>query len=388
MKWKVLLGVTLTSVTSVLLACTAFWQLGAAAVTPGSLFAILLGTTVLAGASGWVVQGQLTGPMADLVRSMRGMAEGQVDLSRRLHSSNDEELRDFTHWFNAFVDRVHKMVTQLTQTSSALSRTADNLADSSRTASQGTSNQRQEIAQVASAVSQMSSTVQEVANNVATAATDAGNADTEANEGKQVVAETMDAIRALAHDIQRASDVISQLQKESENIGSVLDVIRGIAEQTNLLALNAAIEAARAGEQGRGFAVVADEVRTLASRTQSSTEEIHAMIERLQHGARDAVSVMEQGRRQAERSVMQAERAGGALAEITRAVSVIKDMTNQIAVASREQSHVTAEINRSINSISQVANATADGSKLNLQHCQSMVDLAKSVDELVTQFRV
>ena len=112
------------------------------------------------------------------------------------------------------------------------------------------------------------------------------------------------------------------------------------------------------------------------------------MIERLQHGARDAVSVMEQGRRQAERSVMQAERAGGALAEITRAVSVIKDMTNQIAVASREQSHVTAEINRSINSISQVANATADGSKLNLQHCQSMVDLAKSVDELVTQFRV
>ena len=248
--------------------------------------------------------------------------------------------------------------------------------------------QRQEIAQVAAAVNQMSSTVQEVANNVATAATDAGSADQEANAGKQVVAETMHSIRALARDIQRASDVISQLQKESENIGSVLDVIRGIAEQTNLLALNAAIEAARAGEQGRGFAVVADEVRTLASRTQSSTEEIHAMIERLQSGARDAVAVMEQGRRQAEDSVVQAEKAGTSLAEITRAVSVIKDMTNQIAVASREQSQVTGEINRSIGSISEVANSTAEGSKVNLQHCQSMVDLARSVEALVTQFRV
>ena len=388
MKWKVLLGITLTSVCCVALACAVVGMLGATATTPGALFAIVLGTGMLAAVAGWIVQSQLTAPMAELVRSMRGMAEGQVDLSRRLHATSDEELRDFAHWFNAFVDRVHRMVNQLSQTSSALSRTADHLADSSRAASQGTNDQRQEISQVASAVNQMSSTVQEVANNVATAATDAGNADTEANEGKQVVAETMDAIRALASDIQRASDVISQLQKESENIGSVLDVIRGIAEQTNLLALNAAIEAARAGEQGRGFAVVADEVRTLASRTQSSTEEIHAMIERLQSGARDAVSVMEQGRRQAERSVMQAERAGGALAEITRAVSVIKDMTNQIAVASREQSHVTAEINRSINSISQVANSTADGSRINLQHCQSMVDLAKSVDELVTQFRL
>ena len=388
MKWKVLLGISLTSVVAVIVATALFTMLDGAIHSPAKIVAIVMAAGLVATAIGWTAQGQILAPLQQMIASMRTIAEGGADLTRRLHAPAGDEMAEFSHWFNAFVERVHRMVNQLTQSAATLTRTADDLADSSRTASQGTVAQRQEIAQVAAAVNQMSGTVQEVANNVATAATDAGSADQEANAGKQVVAETMHSIRALARDIQRASNVISQLQKESENIGSVLDVIRGIAEQTNLLALNAAIEAARAGEQGRGFAVVADEVRTLASRTQSSTEEIHAMIERLQSGARDAVAVMEQGRRQAEDSVLQAEKAGTSLAEITRAVSVIKDMTNQIAVASREQSQVTGEINRSIGSISEVANSTAEGSKVNLSHCQSMVELAKSVEALVTQFRV
>ena len=388
MKWKVLLSITMTSLAAVIVATALFTMVDGAIQSPAKMAAIVMAAGLVAAAIGWIAQGQILAPLHQIIASMRTLAEGGADLTRRLHAPAGHEMSEFAHWFNAFVERVHRMVNQLTQSAATLTRTADDLADSSRTASQGTVAQRQEIAQVASAVNQMSGTVQEVANNVATAATDAGSADQEANAGKQVVAETMHSIRALARDIQRASDVISQLQKESENIGSVLDVIRGIAEQTNLLALNAAIEAARAGEQGRGFAVVADEVRTLASRTQSSTEEIHAMIERLQSGARDAVAVMEQGRRQAEDSVLQAEKAGTSLAEITRAVSVIKDMTNQIAVASREQSQVTGEINRSIGSISEVANSTAEGSKVNLKHCQSMVELARSVEALVTQFRV
>jgi methyl-accepting chemotaxis protein len=197
----------------------------------------------------------------------------------------------------------------------------------------------------------------------------------------------MGAINALARDIDQASEVISNLQKETDSIGSVLDVIRGIAEQTNLLALNAAIEAARAGEQGRGFAVVADEVRTLASRTQASTEEIQNMITKLQTGANQAVQVMVKGKDQAASSVDHASRAGQSLQNITRAVSVIKDMSNQIASASEEQSAVSLEINRNINNISDVANETATGSREISTGANELARLAAELQKLVGHFK-
>jgi methyl-accepting chemotaxis protein len=227
----------------------------------------------------------------------------------------------------------------------------------------------------------MAATSQEVARNTAAAANAARQADSETQAGREVVNQAIDAIDHLAQEVVSAADVIHRLEAESGKIGTVLDVIRGIAEQTNLLALNAAIEAARAGEQGRGFAVVADEVRTLATRTQESTQEIQKMIERLQTGAKSAVQVMEQGRSKAQVSVQQAARAGTSLDTIATAVSAISDMNAQIASAAEEQGAVAEEINRNITNISQIANQTASGAE---QTATASAELAKLAARLQT----
>ncbi len=219
--------------------------------------------------------------------------------------------------------------------------------------------QKGEVDQVATAMTEMSATVHEVARNATEAAEAAQRADEETGKGKMVVSQAIEAIDLLANEVNDAAQVIHRLEQDSDEIGAVLDVIRGIAEQTNLLALNAAIEAARAGEQGRGFAVVADEVRTLAQRTQQSTQEIQNMIERLQSGAQDAVKAMEQGRSRAQVGVEQAAEAGVSLETIAQAVGTISDMNTQIATAAEEQSVVAEEINLNIVSISDMADKIA-----------------------------
>ncbi|NHZ69797.1 MAG: methyl-accepting chemotaxis protein, partial [Thermotogales bacterium] len=256
------------------------------------------------------------------------------------------------------------------------------------TTREGVQRQKSEIDQVATAMTEMAATVQEVARNAATAAGAARDANEEAGSGKRVVKETIQAINSLAGEVQSASDVINQLAADSEAIGGVLDVIRGIAEQTNLLALNAAIEAARAGEQGRGFAVVADEVRTLAQRTQTSTQEIQSMIEKVQSGARNAVNVMESGREQAAGSVSKAGEAGTSLETINSAVSAINDMNMQIASAAEEQSAVAEEINRNIVNIGIVADETADGSNKIANANEDLVRLGGQLQSIVSMFKV
>jgi methyl-accepting chemotaxis protein len=235
---------------------------------------------------------------------------------------------------------------------------------------------------------EMSKTVQDVADSVVNSTRDAEQADTESKLGRDVVGETMDAIEALATDIEAASQVITKLQQDSDSIGTVLDVIRGIAEQTNLLALNAAIEAARAGEQGRGFAVVADEVRTLASRTQESTQEIHGMIERLQAGSQEAVLVMDKGRVQAHASVETAEKARASLVAITTAVSTIRDVSVQISEASSEQLNMTRDINGNIVNISTAVRKTSEGSKEMTTRAEELDQLSSDMLKLVAQFKV
>ncbi len=348
---------------------------------------IALGVTAMALAMSFLIQRSIVTPVNEVVAALKDMAEGDGDLTQRIHINSKDEVGELAHWFNVFAERIQQVVGRFKDSAENLTVAAGQLSTTINRTSEGALRQQSELEHVAKAMSEMAGTVEEVARNVSLSAEDAQRADVESSNGADVVTQTMTSINALARDIDQASDVISNLQQESDSIGSVLDVIRGIAEQTNLLALNAAIEAARAGEQGRGFAVVADEVRTLASRTQASTEEIQNMIHKLQTGANQAVQVMVKGREQAASSVDHASRAGESLQAITKAVSVIKDMSNQIASASEEQSAVSLEINRNINNISEVANETATGSREISKGASELARLATDLQSLVGQFK-
>ncbi len=344
--------------------------------------------SILAAAISFIIQAGIVKPINTVVEAMRDIAEGEGDLTRRLNVSTDNEVGELARWFNTFIDRVHKIIGDFSVTATELNANAEKLSHTAKETEQGVVSQQSEIQQVVTAVREMAAVVENVAHNVTQTADNAEQADAEAKNGKGVVTATMSQIESLARDINAAADVIDKLRQETDNIGSVLDVIRGIAEQTNLLALNAAIEAARAGEQGRGFAVVADEVRTLASRTQTSTQEIQEMIERLQTGAREAVQMMEKGTAQASESVKQAEEASRSLEAITGGVSSIKDKTNQIASASEEQSAATREMENNMENISNVARQAAEGSVEIASSTAELAQMAANMAGIVKQFKL
>ena len=351
-------------------------------------FAICLGVALLSFGLSILIQRNIVAPINQVVFALRDIAEGEGDLTRRLTVSTDDELGQLVSWFNTFVEKIHNVVLQFRDTANDLSSSATELSSQSDNTSKSITGQQKEIEQVETAMKEMSHTVQEVADSVASSTNDAEQADKESKTGREIVGETMHAIEALASDIEAASQVITQLQLDSQSIGSVLDVIRGIADQTNLLALNAAIEAARAGEQGRGFAVVADEVRTLASRTQESTEEIHDMIDRLQSGSREAVTVMDKGRAQAHASVETADKARSSLTAITSAVGTIKDVSKQIAQASGEQRSMTGDVNGNIVNISTAVRKTSEGAKEMAKRAATLDQLSKDMLSLVGQFKL
>ncbi len=310
------------------------------------------------------------------------------DISQTCEMRSADLIGEIIDAFNHMAANLRNMIGQITGVTTQLAAAAEQTSTITDETSRGVKAQQLEIDSIASAMNEMTGTVQEVARNAADASNAAQSADSEAKSGALVATEAIGGIEALVSEVDSAAQVIRNLEKESENIGSVLDVIRGIAEQTNLLALNAAIEAARAGEQGRGFAVVADEVRTLASRTQQSTQEIQDMILRLQSGAGDAVKVMEGAQGKAQQSSELVEKAAESLGMIAGSVSAINDMNTMIASAAEEQSAVAAEMQTNMNNIREVADRSAEGAQQTAQASEELARLAAEQQALMAQFRV
>lgn len=336
----------------------------------------------------WFVGYGIARPLKQMVAMLDDIAKGEGDLTRRLTTDRADELGMIALGFNTFLSKLQAMISQVVSSVQKVSDSSEHTADIAIRTNQGVQKQMAEIELVATAVHEMTATAQDVARNATHAAEAANHADRAANQGKQTVQDTADSIAALAQEIGRAVTVVQTLAKDSENINAILVAIRGIAEQTNLLALNAAIEAARAGEQGRGFAVVADEVRNLAQKTQQATEEIQTMIQQLQQGTRDVVKVMEDSQSKTEISVKQASQAAEALQSITQAVSVINDMNTQIASAAEEQSAVAEDINRNVTNIGQVANEVAGGADEASQASAELTKLAEQQRRVINQFKV
>ncbi len=325
-------------------------------------------------------------PLQRLITLMRDIAEGDADLRRRLNFHQRDELGVLAGLVDQFIERLQGTVSRLIDATGEVSDSAGGASQAAQTTRNELHLQEREITAVATAMSEMSASVAEVARSAAETAGATGEADSETRRGREVVGEAMASIQSLASDVERAAEVIRRVEQESESIGQVLGVIRDITEQTNLLALNAAIEAARAGEQGRGFAVVADEVRTLACRTQESTREIETTIEQLQAQTRSAVQVMDQGRSQAQQSVHSAQAAGEVLDGITRSMSGMADLNNQIASAAEQQRCVAAEVTRNVESINVRSREVAARSDTAAQTCDDLSRLAGELKSLVAQF--
>ncbi|UVK97926.1 methyl-accepting chemotaxis protein [Pseudomonas sp. B21-048] len=336
----------------------------------------------------WLVGHGIARPLKQMVAMLDDIAQGEGDLTRRLTSDRTDELGSIAKGFNTFLAKLQAMITQVVTSVQSVSDSSEHTADIAIRTNIGVHKQMAEIDQVATAVHEMTATAQDVARNATQAAQAASHADQAAAQGMQIVRDTSNSIGVLAIEIGKAVGVVQTLAKDSENINAILTAIRGIAEQTNLLALNAAIEAARAGEQGRGFAVVADEVRNLAQKTQKATEEIQTMIQHLQQGTRDVVRVMEDSQNRTDESVQHAAKAAEALETITQAVSVINDMNTQIASAAEEQSAVADDINRNVINIGQVANEVAGGADESSAASADLTQLAEQQRRLINQFKV
>lgn len=336
----------------------------------------------------WLVSRNSIAPLHSMTQMVAAIAEGEGDLTQRLRINRKDEVGELAGYVNSFIGRLQTMISQLVQVGEQVRTLSAEGTAIGRQTDEQVKQQQQLIEQVVTAVTQMSATAQDVARSAANAAEAVRQADNAANNGNSVVLQTVQAVSNVEKSSTQAKEAMLQLEANSNEIISILGVIQGIAEQTNLLALNAAIEAARAGEQGRGFAVVADEVRALAGRTRTATEDIRVMLSTLQEGSRNAAGMMQTSSERVNESVQLAKQAEGALAEIKEAISQISQMNFQIATATEEQSAVCEDVNQNITRIAGAVSDTADAAKSLRQLGQQQDTAADTLQKQLGQFKV
>ena len=318
----------------------------------------------------------------------RDIAEGEADLRKRVPVQGNDSIDRLGGYFNQVMDKIHGVIREVAESVDALTSESKRAGNIVTKTTGDAKQQRERIAQLATAMTEMSSSVQDVAKHMEITAHASSDADKETSKGKNVVQQSVVSVEELAATINQTATIFKVLEKDSESIGSILDVIRGVADQTNLLALNAAIEAARAGEQGRGFAVVADEVRTLAQRTQQSTLEIRNVIERVQSNSLSAAKAMSQGQEKAKDTVVRASLAGDSLTLIASGVNTISNMNAEVSNALDQQITVFEDMNRNVIEISQLAEGTAREAENVGEVSGNIASMAGRLKAMVTQFKI
>ncbi|NOI66788.1 methyl-accepting chemotaxis protein [Vibrio sp. 99-8-1] len=335
-----------------------------------------------------IVNQSIIRPLNAFDRSIASFASGDADLTARMEEFSVPEFTKLGHNFNQFVASLQSIIKNVSQVSSEVANETTNMSSRAGQVDGLASQQREETEQVATAMTEMTTTAHEISSNATQAAESAKDAEDNSSDAMRIVNAAASSVEALAGDVEQANEVVSQLEGDVQNISTSLEVIQDIAEQTNLLALNAAIEAARAGEQGRGFAVVADEVRKLASRTQESTLEIHKMIEQLKAASDAAVSTMDKSKSRSVQTVEEANAAATALVQIQESINVIMDMNSLIATATEEQSQVGKEISERIVVISDKSSESAELANENRNGSKQLNSKAQELSELVGRFTV
>lgn len=345
-------------------------------------------TIVLALLVAFIFPRMITSGLRAMYKALQQMAKGRGDLTYRLPESSDDEVGKMSKSFNVFLSSQQEMVANIKQASSKVDDSSLTISDAISSSQQILRNQADSVSLVATAVTQMSSAINEVSGNSQHVAEETGEADKSAKNAAAIFSQSISEISELADNVNNSAEVIQRLEAEASGIVLVLDVIKGIAEQTNLLALNAAIEAARAGEQGRGFAVVADEVRTLASKTQESTEQINEIIDRLLNGVKEAVTIMSSSQSRASATVDSSRKAQSTLEDVNNYLSSINERIIQVATAVEEQSAVVNDINQNVENINEISQeATAQGEKV-ASASQSLIEVSGELKREVSNFKV
>lgn len=343
-------------------------------------------TAIILTTSGWFFTNNFLSPFQKVTNSLHQFSQGNGNLSLRLTENNYDEAGEQAKAFNLFIDQIQQLVNDIAAASNELDHDIDSVKGLSQNSADNVEEQRKRTLQVVTAIEQISTTIADIATNAADVSSSTATGYEETQLGQKVVNSSISTMQQLATEIDDATGVINSLAQSSDQIGSIVDVIQSISEQTNLLALNAAIEAARAGEQGRGFAVVADEVRTLAQRTNQSTNEIQKMITQLQHDSKAAVTAVQRGSERSQETIQSVSDTGEHLNLITANMTTISDLSTQVATATEEQSVVMENIKQNVLDINSISDQTATDSHTTAAACERLQQSSQRLEKLIAQF--